>query len=101
MPKSRTGDGKTYGGVVKDPLDLRDLIYESGLFELPFKIDNRPFVPAMEFLASPVRRHLSSGAEGSLSRSYGFEQQLQGSEPQAQHQSAAAVVRKKPVRARP
>ena len=47
MPKSQSGDGKTYGGVVKDPLDLRDLIYESGLFELPFKIDNRPFVPVI------------------------------------------------------
>ena len=47
MPSSRDGDGKTYGGVVKDPLDLRDLIYESGLFELPFKVDNRPFVPVV------------------------------------------------------
>ena len=47
MPRSQSGDGKTYGGVVKDPLDLRDLIYESGLFELPFKIDNRPHVPVV------------------------------------------------------
>ncbi len=47
MPRSQSGDGKTYGGVVKDPLDLRDLIYESGLFELPFKIDNRPFAPVI------------------------------------------------------
>lgn len=47
MPRSRAGDGKTYGGVVKDPLDLRDLIYESGLFELPFKVDNRSRVPVI------------------------------------------------------
>lgn len=47
MPKSQQGDAHTYGGVVKDPLDLRDLIYESGLFELPFKIDNRPVVPVL------------------------------------------------------
>jgi pimeloyl-ACP methyl ester carboxylesterase len=34
-------DAHSYGGVVKDPLDLRDLVYESGLFELPFVLDNR------------------------------------------------------------
>ncbi|HMA13527.1 MAG TPA: hypothetical protein VKP12_01995, partial [Kiloniellaceae bacterium] len=37
----------TYGGVVKDPLDLRDLVYESGLFELPFALDNRARVPVV------------------------------------------------------
>src|SRR3546814_1172101 len=42
MPNSNS-----YGGVVKDPLDLRDLIYESGLFELPFAIDNRGSVPVV------------------------------------------------------
>ncbi|GAB4229334.1 MAG: C1 family peptidase [Kiloniellaceae bacterium] len=47
MPRSQSGDDKTYGGVVKDPLDLRDLIYESGLFELPFKVDNRAKVPVV------------------------------------------------------
>ncbi len=47
MPRSQSGDGKTYGGVVKDPLDLRDLIYESGLFELPFKVDNRAKAPVI------------------------------------------------------
>ncbi len=40
-------DSNTYGGVVKDPLDLRDLVYESGLFELPFKVDNRKKVPVI------------------------------------------------------
>jgi len=40
-------DSNSYGGVVKDPLDLRDLIYESGLFELPFKVDNRKKVPVI------------------------------------------------------
>lgn len=40
-------DSNTYGGVVKDPLDLRDLVYESGLFELPFKVDNRKKVPVV------------------------------------------------------
>lgn len=40
-------DSNSYGGVVKDPLDLRDLIYESGLFELPFKVDNRAKVPVI------------------------------------------------------
>jgi len=40
-------DSNSYGGVVKDPLDLRDLIYESGLFELPFKVDNRKNVPVI------------------------------------------------------
>src|SRR3546814_614186 len=40
-------NANSYGGVVKDPLDLRDLIYESGLFELPFAIDNRGSVPVV------------------------------------------------------
>src|SRR3546814_17774375 len=40
-------NANSYGGVVKDPLDLRDLIYESGLFELPFAIDNRSSVPVV------------------------------------------------------
>ncbi|WP_299398391.1 C1 family peptidase [Pelagibius sp.] len=47
MPGSGQGDGKVYSGVVKDPLDLRDLMYESGLFELPFKLDNRKRVPVV------------------------------------------------------
>ena len=38
---------QSYGGVVKDPLDLRDLVYESGLFELPFAVDNRRRVPVI------------------------------------------------------
>jgi len=38
---------ESYGGVVKDPLDLRDLVYESSLFELPFAVDNRPRVPVI------------------------------------------------------
>ena len=40
-------DAHSYGGVVKDPLDLRDLVYESGLFELPFVLDNRDKVPVI------------------------------------------------------
>ena len=47
MPDSGQGDGKAYSGVVKDPLDLRGLMYESGLFELPFKLDNRKKVPVV------------------------------------------------------
>ena len=47
MPASQGGDGNSYGGVVKDPLDLRDLVYESGLFELPFAVDNRAAVPVV------------------------------------------------------
>lgn len=31
--------------AVKDPLDLRDHMYEPNLGELPFEIDNRPMVP--------------------------------------------------------
>ena len=36
---------RPFGGVTKDPLDLRDLKYEGSLAELPFKIDNRARVP--------------------------------------------------------
>jgi hypothetical protein len=36
---------RPFGGVTKDPLDLRDLMYETGLHELPFSIDNRKNVP--------------------------------------------------------
>lgn len=32
---------RSFGGVAKDPLDLRDLMYEANLRELPFQIDNR------------------------------------------------------------
>jgi hypothetical protein len=40
-------DANSYGGVVKDPLDLRDLVYEPGLFELPFALDYRGKVPVL------------------------------------------------------
>lgn len=36
---------RKFGGVTKDPLDLRDLMYEPSLEELPFKVDNRDKVP--------------------------------------------------------
>ncbi|MCP4317753.1 MAG: hypothetical protein GY789_17470 [Hyphomicrobiales bacterium] len=36
---------RVYEGVTKDPLDLRDLMYEGSLSELPFEIDNRSRVP--------------------------------------------------------
>ena len=36
---------KLYAGVKKDPLDLRDLMFEGTLRELPLSIDNRAQVP--------------------------------------------------------
>ena len=36
---------RAFTGVTKDPLDLRDLMYEGSLNELPFKIDNRRKAP--------------------------------------------------------
>jgi hypothetical protein len=45
MSKSQDEELRPFGGVTKDPLDLRDLKYEGSLRELPFKIDNRSRVP--------------------------------------------------------
>ena len=39
------GKRRAFRGVTKDPLDLRDLMYEGSLRELPFKINNRRKVP--------------------------------------------------------
>ena len=39
------GERRPFRGVTKDPLDLRDLMYEGSLRELPFKIDRRAHVP--------------------------------------------------------
>jgi hypothetical protein len=36
---------RPFTGVTKDPLDLRDLMYEGSLLELPFRLDNRRKVP--------------------------------------------------------
>jgi hypothetical protein len=44
-PASDPNDIKAYTGVKKDPLDLRDLMYEGSLLELPLVIDNRENVP--------------------------------------------------------
>ncbi|MBI1952064.1 MAG: C1 family peptidase [Acidobacteria bacterium] len=47
-PKTRLAALKKerpFTGVTKDPLDLRDLMYEGSLLELPFKLDNRKKVP--------------------------------------------------------
>ncbi len=52
--KSVAGEEIAYAGVVKDPLDLRDLKYEGSLRELPLSIDNRACVPFI----------LNQGAEG-------------------------------------
>ena len=38
---------REFKGVTKDPLDLRDLLYEPSLRELPFSIDNRAKVPTI------------------------------------------------------
>lgn len=38
---SNDDDKRPFKGVTKDPLDLRDLMYEGSLRELPFSIDNR------------------------------------------------------------
>ncbi len=45
MNKGKDEERRPFTGVSKDPLDLRDLMYEGSLRELPFKIDNRPNVP--------------------------------------------------------
>jgi hypothetical protein len=45
MSKSQDEELRPFGGVTKDPLDLRDLKYEGSLRELPFKIDHRSRVP--------------------------------------------------------
>jgi hypothetical protein len=42
---SANANTKVYSGVKKDPLDLRDLMYEGSLEELPLSLDNRPYVP--------------------------------------------------------
>ena len=47
MSNSGTTERRAFGGVTKDPLDLRDLLYEGSLRELPFKIDNRRRVPVI------------------------------------------------------
>lgn len=47
-PKARLAALKKqrpFTGVTKDPLDLRDLMYEGSLLELPFTLDNRKKVP--------------------------------------------------------
>ncbi|HIC80050.1 MAG TPA: peptidase C1 [Kiloniellaceae bacterium] len=54
MPGSANDERRAYTGVTKDPLDLRDLMYESSLSELPFSLDHRPYVP----------RVLDQGREG-------------------------------------
>ncbi len=43
--KEKNGGGRKFTGVYKDPLDLRDRMYEGNLEELPFKVDNRSRVP--------------------------------------------------------
>jgi len=45
MANAATEERRPFGGVSKDPLDLRDLMYESSLRELPFELDNRTRVP--------------------------------------------------------
>ena len=47
MSKGNDTERRPFTGVSKDPLDLRDLMYEGSLRELPFKIDNRPRVPIL------------------------------------------------------
>lgn len=54
MSKAKTSKQRPFGGVTKDPLDLRDHLYEGSLQELPFKIDNRRCVPVV----------LDQGSEG-------------------------------------
>lgn len=74
---SLAGQETTYKGVVKDPLDLRDLKYEGSLRELPLSIDNRAQVPFILDqgsegactgfgLAAVVNFILSSHADASL-----------------------------------
>lgn len=41
----RPSERRKFKGVRKDPLDLRDVMYEPSLRELPFRIDNRDMVP--------------------------------------------------------
>jgi len=43
--KTMSSQAKIYNGVTKDPLDLRDLMYEGSLRELPLALDNRGKVP--------------------------------------------------------
>lgn len=43
----RQNKPKVYTGVKKDPLDLRDLLYEGSLRELPHELDNRSKVPVI------------------------------------------------------
>lgn len=43
--ESTKNQTKTYWGVKKDPIDLRDLIFEGSLRELPLSLDNRAYVP--------------------------------------------------------
>ena len=45
MGNNSTSEQRPFGGVTKDPLDLRDHMYEGSLRELPFKFDNRRRVP--------------------------------------------------------
>ncbi len=45
MSNDMKSERRPFGGVTKDPLDLRDSMYEGSLRELPFEIDNRPRVP--------------------------------------------------------
>ena len=47
MAKPKQRERRPFGGVAKDPLDLRDLMYESTLQELPFALDNRRRVPVV------------------------------------------------------
>ena len=45
MSRGKAGKQRKFKGVAKDPLDLRDLMYEGSLRELPFKFDKRSSVP--------------------------------------------------------
>jgi hypothetical protein len=45
MSAGKTHDRRPFTGVTKDPLDLRDLMYEGSLREVPFTLDNRSRVP--------------------------------------------------------
>ncbi len=45
MANGENGEERKFEGVTKDPLDLRDMMYEGSLRELPFSIDNRSRVP--------------------------------------------------------
>lgn len=54
MSKAKATKKRSFGGVTKDPLDLRDIMYDGSLQELPFKIDSRRRVPVI----------LDQGSEG-------------------------------------